>query len=94
MAPTNFAIRNGNEWPLQSTRLEDRGDALPDADAHGGQPERAPRSIIVWMSVVAIRAPLAPKGWPMAIAPPRTFSFFSSSPACARRRSLARRRPR
>ena len=34
---------------------------------------------MVWISVVAIRAPLAPKGCPMAIAPPRTFTLLSSS---------------
>ena len=36
-------------------------------------PRRAPRSRIVWSSVTRMRAPLAPIGWPSAIAPPRTF---------------------
>ena len=39
------------------------------------RPSVASRSCMVWMSVVAMRAPEAPSGWPMAIAPPRTLTF-------------------
>ena len=42
------------------------------------RPSVASRSCMAWMSVVAMRAPEAPSGWPMAIAPPRTLTFDSS----------------
>ena len=43
------------------------------------RPNLAPLSIIVWISVVEMRAPLAPSGWPMAMAPPRTLTLFMSA---------------
>src|SRR5262249_18731472 len=41
-------------------------------------PYRACRVAIAWISVVAIRAPDAPSGWPIAIAPPFTFTRSGS----------------
>ena len=41
----------------------------------------APVSRIAWRSVVAIRAPLAPRGWPMASEPPRMLTFAGSRPS-------------
>ena len=43
------------------------------------RPNFALRSSIAWISVVAMRAPLAPSGWPMAMAPPRTLTFSGSA---------------
>ena len=36
-----------------------------------------------WRSVATIRAPLAPIGWPRAIAPPLTLTLSQSKPSCA-----------
>ena len=44
------------------------------------RPSLAPWSRIRCKSVVAIRAPLAPSGWPIAIAPPRRLTFSSLEP--------------
>src|SRR5260370_441176 len=43
------------------------------------RPKRALRSCMAWIKVVAMRAPLAPNGWPIAIAPPRILTFSGSS---------------
>ena len=40
----------------------------------------APRAFISWTRVVRMRAPDAPMGWPMAMAPPLTFTFAGSRP--------------
>ena len=44
------------------------------------RPNRAPSARIRCSRVVAIRAPLAPRGWPIAIAPPRVLTFSSADP--------------
>ena len=75
-------------WPLDA--LEDERDALADADAHRAQRVAAagrgaagsPRSS-------TSRAPLAPSGWPSAIAPPFGLTRASSS-GRPRSRSTAR----
>src|SRR6185295_11017236 len=47
------------------------------------RPRRAPgpRRASSWSSVVTRRAPEQPSGWPMAIAPPLTFTFSGSRPS-------------
>ena len=42
-------------------------------------PRPPPRACSAWTSVVSTRAPLAPIGWPSAIAPPCTFTLAGSS---------------
>ena len=46
---------------------------------------------IAWSSVVRTRAPLAPIGWPSAIAPPLTLIFFGSSAELAQHAERLRR---
>ena len=65
------------------------------------RPFLAPRRAISCSSVVSTRAPEAPIGWPMAIAPPLTFTIAGSQPmslltasACAAKASFASMRSR
>ena len=55
---------------------------------------RSPRCSRACSSVTSTRAPLAPIGWPSAIAPPWTFTFASSSSSPCRSRASAPRTPR
>src|SRR6185503_8779724 len=41
------------------------------------RPFFAPRARIAWSRVATMRAPLMPSGWPSAMAPPLTFTFFA-----------------
>ena len=65
--------------------LQRQGDALADADAHGGERRFVPRSRSSSAAVPAMRAPDMPSGWPSAIAPPFGLTCASSSamPSCA-----------
>ena len=49
-----------------------------EQDAAGWKPVK-PRARKALINVTTTRAPLAPTGWPRAIAPPLTFSFSSGS---------------
>ena len=74
--------------------LEDRGDALADADA-----ERRDTALLAARAHrvkqrAGDAAPLEPIGWPSAIAPPLTFTRAGRARARAGTRSTARRRPR
>src|SRR5436189_40339 len=44
------------------------------------RPRRPPVRSNVWSSVVSRRAPVAPSGWPSAIAPPHAFTRARSAP--------------
>ncbi len=61
-----------------SRGLEGGGQAHAAADAQGGQAAPAPRRAISCSSVTTMRAPVAPIGWPRAMAPPFTLSFSGS----------------
>ena len=67
---------------------------MPPAQQIACSPSVAPRRIISCSSVVMIRAPLAPRGWPSAIAPPLTFSRRATRRSRASTSSAPTRRPR
>jgi hypothetical protein len=75
--------------PVDQTRSMHQCDALADADAHGAQRVAAAAWCNWFTAVVASRAPLAPSGWPSAMAPPQRLTRGSSS-ARPRSRSTAR----
>src|SRR4029077_19543751 len=52
---------------------------IPPETQRVAMPRRASRRRISWRSVVAMRAPVAPMGWPSAIAPPLTLTRAGSS---------------
>ena len=57
-----------------------RGDRLAHLEQHiVASPSDNSPSRMAWISVVKIRAPLAPKGWPIASDPPRVFTRAGSS---------------
>jgi hemerythrin-like domain-containing protein len=74
---------------LSADALDDHRDALAHADAHGAQRVAAAGACSWFTAVVASRAPLAPSGWPSAMAPPLGLTRGSSS-ARPRSRSTAR----
>ena len=53
----------------------------PPPEQIAAQPSPPPRRRSSFTSVIRMRAPLAPIGWPSAIAPPFTFTFDSSTPS-------------
>ncbi len=55
--------------------------ARPPASHMVCKARRAPRARIAWTKVVISLAPLAPSGWPMAIAPPWTLTLSRLAPA-------------
>ena len=65
---------------LASDGFEGDGNALPDADAHGGERALlASESCSSSAAVPAMRAPDMPSGWPSAMAPPFGFTCSASS---------------
>ncbi len=65
----------------RSDTFDDHADSLSDTDAHGGQTVTPARRRNSCTSVTRIRAPEAPSGWPMAMAPPLTFTLSGSRPS-------------
>ena len=60
------------------SRSMHRGDALAAADALRGQRIAAAVALAAMLAALpTIRAPVAPSGWPRAMAPPSMFSFWS-----------------
>src|ERR671915_1548770 len=53
----------------------------PPPEQIAATPSPPPRRRSSFASVIRMRAPLAPIGWPSAIAPPFTFTFDSSTPS-------------
>src|ERR1041384_2300756 len=72
-----------NDVMYQLSRSTLSATASPPPRQRVASPVRALRSCIAYNSVVRTRAPLAPIGWPRAIAPPFTFtrSHFQPNPA-------------
>ncbi len=65
-----------------SRHLDDHRDAHAAANAQRGHARCRRRARAARRSsVVRMRAPLAPIGWPSAIAPPRVFTLLASSPS-------------
>ena len=62
------------DTPLRA--LEERDDALADADAERRQPVAAVAAASSWSSETTRRAPLIPSGCPSAIAPPFTLTLL------------------
>src|SRR6185295_2455591 len=66
--------------PSFPSRMNSAAKPSPPVTQSVASPSRASRRPISWRSVVTMRAPVAPIGWPSAIAPPFTLSFAWSSP--------------
>src|SRR4029077_3599875 len=84
-AKSGFSINSAMPWP-------------PPMQAEA-MPKRSPARLSSRASVSASRTPVAPSGWPIAIAPPLTLSLSSSRPSsraqaitCAPKASLISKR--
>lgn len=53
---------------------------VPPTTPHRDQPYRFLRRFSSFSSVMTIRAPVQPRGWPRATAPPRGFTFSGGMP--------------
>src|SRR5437899_3313871 len=76
------AFRQGpREGGRRSGAFKDDGDALADTDAHGaeGVAPVGAQELVERGGAIAIGHPLAPSGWPMAIAPPLGLTCGASS---------------
>ena len=74
--------------PFGLQAFDDRDVGLAAALAHGLQAVAAAGALSSWSSVVSRRAPVAPSGWPSAIAPPLTFTRSRSAPvSCCQART-------
>src|SRR5690606_1439744 len=75
----------GSTWPEDDAacRYLSRHMAMPMPPPMQSvaSPLRASRRPISWSRVVSTRAPEAPMGWPMAMAPPLTFTMSGFQPS-------------
>ena len=75
-------LRARGETGAFTHRLQHRGDALAAADALRRQARSArPRACSSAAALPVMRAPVAPSGWPSAMAPPSRFTLLSSRPS-------------
>src|SRR5437763_1409724 len=68
--------KNAATATADQARSATRAIPCPPPMQSEATPSRASRSAMAWRSVTSTRAPLAPMGWPSAMAPPCTLTRF------------------